>query len=152
MSDSILYLAIVAIWAGFLIPAWVRRPHSAKAEQEYDTVEFEIEIDSETDRQTAADAGTRPEPATRAPFRDRAEAGYQAFATAFSPAPTADLDTDVPDDITGTNSEYRDDVHPHNYAEPGPSRRRRRAGRPGRRRAASRCCAPAAGCSPSWSA
>lgn len=34
MSSAILYLAIVAIWAGFLVPAWVRRPHNVKAEDE----------------------------------------------------------------------------------------------------------------------
>jgi hypothetical protein len=31
VSSAILYLAIIAIWAGFLIPAWVRRPHAAPA-------------------------------------------------------------------------------------------------------------------------
>jgi len=29
VSSAILYLAIVAIWAGFLVPAWLRRPHAA---------------------------------------------------------------------------------------------------------------------------
>jgi hypothetical protein len=29
VSSAILYLAIIAIWAGFLVPAWVRRPHAA---------------------------------------------------------------------------------------------------------------------------
>ncbi len=28
MSSAILYLAIIAIWAGFLVPAWLRRPHA----------------------------------------------------------------------------------------------------------------------------
>ena len=28
MSSAILYLAIIAIWAGFLLPAWLRRPHA----------------------------------------------------------------------------------------------------------------------------
>ncbi len=28
MSSAILYLAIIAIWACFLVPAWVRRPHA----------------------------------------------------------------------------------------------------------------------------
>jgi hypothetical protein len=28
VSSAILYLAIVAIWAGFLVPAWLRRPHA----------------------------------------------------------------------------------------------------------------------------
>jgi len=32
VSSAILYLAIVAIWAGFLVPAWVRRPHAARAD------------------------------------------------------------------------------------------------------------------------
>jgi hypothetical protein len=30
VSSAILYLAIVAIWAGFLVPAWLRRPHAAQ--------------------------------------------------------------------------------------------------------------------------
>jgi hypothetical protein len=29
VSSAILYLAIIAIWAGFLLPAWLRRPHAA---------------------------------------------------------------------------------------------------------------------------
>lgn len=33
MSSAILYLAIIAIWAGFLVPAWIRRPHSHPASQ-----------------------------------------------------------------------------------------------------------------------
>jgi len=32
VSTSILYLAIVAIWAVFLVPAWLRRPHAPRAE------------------------------------------------------------------------------------------------------------------------
>jgi len=31
VSSAVLYLAIIAIWAGFLVPAWVRRPHAAPA-------------------------------------------------------------------------------------------------------------------------
>ncbi len=130
MSDSILYLAIVAIWAGFLIPAWVRRPHSSKTEQDCETVEFEIEFDSESDPQTAAsaDAGTRPGGSERH-FETEPRPAYQVAAPAFSPAPTADLGATVADDVVGPNSEYRDDVHPHSYApaEPrgsGPSQSR----------------------------
>jgi hypothetical protein len=116
VSDSILYLAIVAIWAGFLIPAWVRRPHSARTEQECETVEFEVDFDTETGQETGVSEGperhfvTEPRPA------------HQTFAPAFSAAPTADLDTSVPADVSDTNSEYRDDVHPHSYApaDPGP--------------------------------
>ena len=36
MSSAILYLAIVGIWAGFLVPAWVRRPHNAKLDDDLD--------------------------------------------------------------------------------------------------------------------
>jgi hypothetical protein len=28
VSSAILYLAIITIWAGFLVPAWLRRPHA----------------------------------------------------------------------------------------------------------------------------
>jgi len=34
VSSAILYLAIIAIWAGFLVPAWVRRPHATPASPE----------------------------------------------------------------------------------------------------------------------
>jgi hypothetical protein len=121
VSDSILYLAIVAIWAGFLIPAWVRRPHSAKTEQECETVEFEIDFDSETGPDPAVHADPRggAERGAERPqrhFETEPRPAYQSPERAFSPAPTADLDTSVPDDVSDNNSEYRDDVHPHNYA------------------------------------
>ncbi len=128
MSDSILYLAIVAIWAGFLIPAWVRRPHSAKTEREFETAEFEIEIDSETGQETAVNRVDAE--GSERHFETEPRPAYQAFAPVFSAAPTADLDGTVPDDVTGTNSEYRDDVHPHSYApaKPGPGSSRSAAG------------------------
>ena len=34
MSSAILYLAIVAIWAGVLVPRWLRRPHEQSSDQE----------------------------------------------------------------------------------------------------------------------
>ena len=48
VSDSILYLAIVAIWAAFLVPAWLRRPHAAR--------DAEVELVPEA-AEFAADAG-----------------------------------------------------------------------------------------------
>src|SRR5215472_2074965 len=36
VSSAILYLAIIAIWALFLVPAWVRRPH-ARADHSAET-------------------------------------------------------------------------------------------------------------------
>ena len=35
MNSAILYLAIVAIWAVFLVPAWIRRPHATRTADEH---------------------------------------------------------------------------------------------------------------------
>jgi len=43
VSSAILYLAIIAIWAGFLVPAWVRRPHARPA----DSPEAELSYSSD---------------------------------------------------------------------------------------------------------
>jgi hypothetical protein len=123
VSDSILYLAIVAIWAGFLIPAWIRRPHSSKNEQSFEAGEFETEIDPETGRKTAVGASHQ---AAASDAEGHFETVPKLASHAFAAAPTADLTPPptgtVPDEVIGTNSEYRDDVHPHNYApaDPGP--------------------------------
>jgi hypothetical protein len=69
MSDSILYLAIVAIWAGFLIPAWVRRPHTSTPEVDADAADYEAEAavpDVEPDDRDDA-RSSRPETAPRRP-------------------------------------------------------------------------------------
>jgi hypothetical protein len=50
VSTTILYLAIVAIWAGFLVPAWIRRPHGAEAEDdfgEFDVDDADVGVDAE---------------------------------------------------------------------------------------------------------
>jgi hypothetical protein len=36
VSSAILYLAIIAIWAGFLVPAWLRRPHGGQGHSSAD--------------------------------------------------------------------------------------------------------------------
>jgi len=41
MSSAILYLAIIAIWAVFLVPAWIRRPHAHQASSATETETFE---------------------------------------------------------------------------------------------------------------
>jgi hypothetical protein len=49
VSSAVLYFAIIAIWAGFLVPAWLRRPHNsaqaafASAESEL-TVQYDEEL------------------------------------------------------------------------------------------------------------
>jgi len=81
VSDSILYLAIVAIWACFLIPAWVRRPHPARSE---------LPIEEEPEQ--SADI-------------------------------TVDTDTEEHVELSEPISEYRDDVHSHNYDQAGAPQR-----------------------------
>lgn len=65
MSTTILYLAIVAIWAGFLVPGWIRRPHGA--ESDVDDVEAEsgdVVVDAElTDTESDVDVGYADYPA-----------------------------------------------------------------------------------------
>lgn len=69
MSSAILYLAIVAIWAGFLVPAWVRRPHNTKAQDDL----------VEDDLAEAADAETEQEPDRQADIRAEADSHDQEY-------------------------------------------------------------------------
>lgn len=111
MSDSILYLAIVAIWAGFLIPAWLRRPNPAKGEHEAEP-EYEV---SETVTEVVA----------------------EHVSVAFEPAPvvavSADFGADVHLDTAADYSEYRYDVHMHSYRTAAPTRPAPRPSRAGPR-------------------
>lgn len=64
VSSAILYLAIVAIWAVFLVPAWVRRPHAVPASSEADvTAEAHGDDDLTAARPTDTenDIGTGPQ-------------------------------------------------------------------------------------------
>jgi len=68
VSSAILYLAIVAIWAGFLVPAWLRRPHaaseqgSAELSASQDLIEAEnVDLTHHEARAGVADASV-PEP------------------------------------------------------------------------------------------
>lgn len=54
MSSAILYLAIIAIWAAFLVPAWIRRPHAHPANRPEDETagpqaDDELTVESVTD-------------------------------------------------------------------------------------------------------
>ena len=63
MSSAILYLAIIAIWAGFLIPAWIRRPHASPAglqgdaDRDYAADELSVEYVTETENDVDASRG-----------------------------------------------------------------------------------------------
>ncbi len=107
MSDSILYLAIVAIWAGFLIPAWVRRPHAARMDDETELPGYEAS--DGYDAGAGAEAG--------APFSG---AGLEGARNDSGDARNSSsyMGADTPVNVHNGNSEYRDDVHTHNYGHP----------------------------------
>ena len=62
MSSAILYIAIVAIWAGVLIPRWLRRDHAASGRDSEDVTT------AETDRKAEVAEATAP------PLRRREDA------------------------------------------------------------------------------
>ena len=81
MSSAILYVAIVAIWAGVLIPRWLRRDSAASERYSEDLTTAETEVEAEPAppprRRDATPPARREEPtAPRAPARPevRAEA------------------------------------------------------------------------------
>lgn len=105
MSSAILYLAIVAIWAGFLVPAWVRRPHASKtgSEGEADLDETGYEEDSFDE---AGDEYSEAEyDAERAEFTLEAE-----HATDTGNDEEPDLQAGIHAEVDGHEQEYRDDV------------------------------------------
>jgi hypothetical protein len=95
VSDSILYLAIVAIWAGFLIPAWVRRPHHAKSEYETESANLD-EFGADRPADTSFDRPAEQPEVVRSDL-------------------TVESDTEVHVTVNQGNSEYGNDVHMHNY-------------------------------------
>ncbi|HUZ51239.1 MAG TPA: hypothetical protein VMU94_01750 [Streptosporangiaceae bacterium] len=63
MSSAILYLAIIGIWAVFLVPAWIRRPHATAAGSADETLEHadgelavEYVTDTENDVEVSVEA------------------------------------------------------------------------------------------------
>ena len=65
MSSAILYLAIIAIWAGFLVPAWVRRPHAAAEQSPAENDNHHEDAEGYADEPPAyADAGYAGAPET----------------------------------------------------------------------------------------
>ena len=59
MSSAILYLAIVAIWAGFLVPAWIRRPHGSRSGSAAETeLTTGFDADTEIDVESSVEADT----------------------------------------------------------------------------------------------
>ncbi len=116
MSDSILYLAIVAIWAGFLIPAWVRRPHAARADDEAGLPEYEADDGYVAGAGYVAEAGApvsgdAPVGAANPQYGSGSGSGDTGNSSSY-------IGADAPVNVHNGNSEYRDDVHTHNYGHP----------------------------------
>ena len=89
MSSAILYVAIVAIWAGVLIPRWLRRDSSASSSSEQDGDDLttaEPDSDDLTTAEPDSDDLTTAEPDSAADEepapRSRPEMAPAARATA----------------------------------------------------------------------
>jgi len=70
VSSAILYIAIIAIWAIFLVPAWLRRPHGQQAGETdaYEHAESDVAVeytehvtDTESDVEISAEADLHDE-------------------------------------------------------------------------------------------
>ena len=103
MSSAILYVAIVAIWAGVLIPRWLRRDSAASERYSEDLTTAETEVEAEPAppprRRDATPPARREEPtAPRAPARPevRAEARSETRREVRSEA-QPEVSADPPD-------------------------------------------------------
>jgi hypothetical protein len=89
VSSAILYLAIIAIWAGFLIPAWVRRPHSSHADSQSDVergdyADDELSVEYVTETENDVDAALGADVHVEVTHRDRQYRAYQYFNHEYS--------------------------------------------------------------------
>jgi len=103
LSSAILYVAIVAIWAGVLIPRWLRRDSAASERYSEDLTTAETEVEAEPAppprRRDATPPARREEPtAPRAPARPevRAEARSETRREVRSEA-QPEVSADPPD-------------------------------------------------------
>jgi len=80
LSSAILYVAIVAIWAGVLIPRWLRRDSAASERYSEDltTTEAHTEPDAEVAAEPAPPPRRREPTAPRAPVRPQVRAQVRA--------------------------------------------------------------------------
>jgi hypothetical protein len=102
VSSGVLYLAIIAIWALFLVPAWLKRPHGARAQSA---------------ENVAAEGPATEWHETRWP-----EGGWQAEGPEQAGEQWADEQDDAlaeaDEDVSHPDREYRDEV-PYYAAETG---------------------------------
>ena len=89
MSSAILYLAIIAIWAGFLVPAWVRRPHahsedaSSEEEMSYASGGVDSAESSEDLTETENDVSVAAVADAHVEVSEYAEDGYEYFEAEY---------------------------------------------------------------------
>jgi hypothetical protein len=96
VSSAVLYLAIIAIWALFLVPAWLKRPHGVRLSSEEELAEPDFDE-------------TAHEPEAAGPYLPAME-----WADDDSDAPA---EPDGYEDVSYPDREYRDEV-PYYAAEP----------------------------------
>ncbi len=135
MSPSVLYLAIIAIWALFLVPAWLRRGHAARGGSE---VEAAYDADPEAypqdqdDLEAGSDAAQMPlagrgdRPGDPVEFEEDDAIGWEE-------APAGPVRSATRYEVT-----FEDDYAPGGYyeeseprAEPEPAERASRTGADG---------------------
>jgi hypothetical protein len=83
LSSAILYVAIVAIWAGVLIPRWLRRDSAASERYSEDLTTAETEVEAEVEAEPAPPPRRRdvtPPARREKPTAPRAPARQQARA------------------------------------------------------------------------
>jgi hypothetical protein len=106
LSSAILYLAIVAIWAGFLVPAWIRRPHGSRSAS---VADFDVEVDVEVE-------ASSPDPPAADGTLISAEAGRARLAGGYDDPGTDGYGHDGYGD-----DGYGDDAYGHEPTGPGRS-------------------------------
>ena len=87
MSSAILYLAIIAIWAGFLVPAWVRRPHArsedATPESELSYAEGGLDSGEPLEYEAEADADVTVRTEVQFEVSEYAQGDYQYYEAEY---------------------------------------------------------------------
>lgn len=132
MSPSVLYLAIIAIWALFLVPAWLRRGHATRTGAEGDGA-FDAESDAYPEAEDDCEAGDADLPLAGRGDRPGDPVEFEEDETiGWEEAPAGPIDDGRRREVT-----FEDDYAPGAYYdEPEPAADQRRYERPARSAAA----------------
>ena len=80
MSSSFLFVGIVAVWAFFLVPRWLRRQHA------HPQVEVDVEVDVEFAADYRADDHYYPSAQDYGTYEHAPAAGYDSYSADGYPA------------------------------------------------------------------